>query len=97
VYDTDQTIYEVLSNLSQRIDVLDPNVSGILGITSIMPGSGISVSTSGGQATVSTKVVADNFLKVGTNGLYVEIAVGGNDTESNDEVSDPEYDDDYSM
>ena len=81
VYDTYQTIYEVLSNLSQRIDVLDPNVSGELGITSIMSGNGISVATAGGQATVSAKVVEGNFLKVGTNGLYVEIAVDGNDVE----------------
>ena len=81
VYANNLSIQTVLANLSHRIDVLDPNVSGELGITSIVEGNGVTVSTSGGQATVAAKVVADNFLKVGANGLYVEIAVGGNDSE----------------
>ena len=81
VYANDLSIQTVLANLSHRIDVLDPSVSGELGITSIVEGNGVTVSTSGGQATIAAKVVADNFLKVGTNGLYVEIAVGGNDSE----------------
>jgi hypothetical protein len=59
--------------LSQRIDVLDPNVSGELGITSIVAGNGVDVQTSGGQATVAIKASTSegNVAEVKTDGVYV--------------------------
>ena len=62
-----------MASLSQRIDVLDPNVSGELGITSIVEGNGIKVETSGGQATISVKASAvdGNIAEVKTDGIYV--------------------------
>lgn len=73
VYAAETSIQSVLANLSQRIDVLDPNVSGELGITSIVEGNGIKVETSGGQATISVKASAvdGNIAEVKTDGIYV--------------------------
>lgn len=75
VYLEDASIKAVLADLSHRIDVLDPNVSGELGITSIVEGTGIAVSVSGGQATVGVKVssVEGNSLSVKNDGLYVAV------------------------
>lgn len=75
VYLKDASIKAVLADLSHRIDVLDPNVSGELGITSIVEGTGIAVSVSGGQATVGVKVssVEGNSLSVKNDGLYVAV------------------------
>ena len=73
VYEATTSIQSVLASLSQRIDVLDPNVSGELGITSIISGNGINASTSGGQATISVKAseVEGNMAEVKTDGVYV--------------------------
>ena len=73
VYEATTSIQSVLASLSQRIDVLDPNVSGELGITSIISGNGITASTSGGQATISVKAseVEGNMAEVKTDGVYV--------------------------
>ena len=73
VYDATTSLRSVLASLSQRIDVLDPNVSGELGITSIIAGSGINANVSGGQATISVKAseVAGNMAEVKTDGVYV--------------------------
>ena len=73
VYGTETSIQSVLANLSQRIDVLDPNVTGELGITSIVEGNGVKVVTSGGQATISVKAseVEGNMAEVKTDGVYV--------------------------
>ena len=84
VYASTSSIQAVLANLSQRIDVLDPNVSGELGITSIIEGAGISGSTSGGQATISIKksTKANNAVVLETDGLYVQaITIEGDDIE----------------
>ena len=73
VYAAEVSIQSVLASLSQRIDVLDPNVSGELGITSIVEGNGVKVVTSGGQATISVKAsaVKGNMAEVKTDGVYV--------------------------
>ena len=73
VYDATTSLQSVLASLSQRIDVLDPNVSGELGITSITAGNGINASVSGGQATISVKSsnVEGNVAEVKTDGVYV--------------------------
>ena len=84
VYSADASIQSILKNLSERIDVLDPNVSGKLGITSIIEGNGISVTTSGGKATVAVKVSdkVNNMLSVDGDGLFVQaITIDGNDIE----------------
>lgn len=84
VYSADLSIQSVLANLSQRIDVLDPNVSGELGITSIVEGNGIKAETSGGQATISVKAStkANNAVVVDTDGIYVQhILISGTDVE----------------
>ena len=59
--------------MNNRIDVLDPNVSGELGITSITAGNGIVANVSGGQATISVKAsdVEGNMAEVKTDGVYV--------------------------
>lgn len=74
VYAAEVSIQSVLASLSQRIDVLDPNVSGELGITSIVEGNGVKVETSGGQATISVKAsaVEGNMAEVKTDGVYVQ-------------------------
>lgn len=74
VYAAEVSIQSVLASLSQRIDVLDPNVSGELGITSIVEGNGVKVVTSGGQATISVKAsaVEGNMAEVKTDGVYVQ-------------------------
>lgn len=74
VYGAEVAIQSVLASLSQRIDVLDPNVSGELGITSIVEGNGVKVETSGGQATISVKAstVDGNMAEVKTDGVYVQ-------------------------
>ena len=74
VYAAEVSIQSVLASLSQRIDVLDPNVSGELGITSIVDGNGVKVETSGGQATISVKAstVDGNMAEVKTDGIYVQ-------------------------
>ena len=73
VYEATTSIQSVLASLSQRIDVLDPNVSGELGITSIVAGNGVSANVSGGQATISVKAstVEGNMMEVKTDGVYV--------------------------
>ena len=73
VYESTSSLYSVLSSLSQRIDVLDPNVSGELGITTIVAGSGINANVSGGQATISVKAseVEGNMVEVKTDGVFV--------------------------
>ena len=73
VYEATTSIQSVLASLSQRIDVLDPNVSGELGITSIVAGNGINANVSGGQATISVKAseVEGNMAEVKTDGVYV--------------------------
>ena len=73
VYSDTLSIQSVLANLSHRIDVLDPNVSGELGITSIVEGNGVKVTTSGGQATISVKAseVEGNMAEVKTDGVYI--------------------------
>ena len=73
VYTAETSIQSVLASLSNRIDILDPNVSGELGITSIVEGNGIKVETSGGQATISVKAseVEGNMAEVKTDGVYV--------------------------
>ena len=73
VYGAETSVQSVLASLSQRIDVLDPNVSGELGITSITAGNGIDVQTSGGQATIAVKASAEegNIVEVKTDGIYV--------------------------
>lgn len=73
VYGAASSIQSVLANLSQRIDVLDPNVSGELGITSITAGAGVDVQTSGGQATIAVKASTyeGNVAEVKTDGVYV--------------------------
>ena len=73
VYEATSSIQSVLASLSQRIDVLDPNVSGELGITSITAGEGISTNVSGGQATIAVKVSENdgNVAVVKTDGIYV--------------------------
>ena len=84
VYSADLSIQSVLANLSQRIDVLDPNVSGELGITSIVEGNGIKAETSGGQAIISVKAStkANNAVVVDTDGIYVQhILISGTDVE----------------
>ena len=85
VYAASSSIQSVLANLSHRIDILDPNVSGELGITSIVDGSGISTTTSGGQATIAIKksTKANNAVVLETDGLYVQaITVDGDDVET---------------
>lgn len=85
VYAPTNSIQSVLASLSHRIDVLDPNVSGELGITSIVDGTGISTSTSGGQATISIKksTKLNNAVVLETDGLYVQaITIDGSDVES---------------
>ena len=85
VYAATNSIQSVLANLSHRIDILDPNVSGELGITSIVDGSGISTTTSGGQATIAIKksTKANNAVVLETDGLYVQaITVDGDDVET---------------
>ena len=74
VYGAEVAIQSVLASLSQRIDVLDPNVSGELGITSIVEGNGVKVETSGGQATIFVKAstVEGNMAEVKTDGVYVQ-------------------------
>lgn len=74
VYAAEVSIQSVLASLSQRIDVLDPNVSGELGITSIVEGNGVKVETSDGQATISVKAstVEGNMAEVKTDGVYVQ-------------------------
>ena len=84
VYSADLSIQSVLANLSQRIDVLDPNIAGELGITSIVEGNGIKAETSAGQATISVKVStkANNAVVVDTDGIYVQhILISGTDVE----------------
>jgi hypothetical protein len=84
VYPSTNSIQSILSNLSHRIDVLDPNVSGELGITSIVEGSGISAQTSGGQATIAIKASGkeNNAIILETDGIYVQaITVDGADAE----------------
>lgn len=73
VYAAASSIQSILANLSQRIDVLDPSVSGELGITSITAGAGIDVQTSGGQAIIAVKVSASegNIAELKTDGIYV--------------------------
>lgn len=73
VYEASTSIQSVLASLSQRIDVLDPNVSGELGITSIVAGNGINANVSGGQATISVKAssIEGNMAEVKTDGVYV--------------------------
>lgn len=73
VYEATSSIQSVLASLSQRIDILDPNVSGELGITSITAGEGISTNVSGGQATIAVKVseAGGNVAEVKTDGIYV--------------------------
>lgn len=73
VYGAETSVQSVLASLSQRIDVLDPNVSGELGITSITAGNGIDVQTSGGQATIAVKASTEegNIAEVKTDGIYV--------------------------
>jgi hypothetical protein len=84
VYSAELSIQSVLANLSQRIDVLDPNVSGELGIISIVEGNGIEAETSNGQATISVKAStkANNAVVVDTDGIYVQhILISGTDVE----------------
>lgn len=84
VYPSTNSIQSILSDLSHRIDVLDPNVSGELGITSIVEGSGISAQTSGGQATIAIKASGkeNNAIVLETDGIYVQaITVDGADAE----------------
>ena len=84
VYSADLSIQSVLANLSQRIDVLDPNIAGELGITSIVEGNGIKAETFGGQATISVKAStkANNAVVVDTDGIYVQqILISGTDVE----------------
>ena len=84
VYSADASIQSVLKSLSERIDVLDPNVSGELGITSITEGNGISASIAGGMATIAVKVSekGNNMLSVDGDGLFVQaITIDGNDIE----------------
>lgn len=84
VYPSTNSIQSILSDLSHRIDVLDPNVSGELGITSIVEGSGISAQTSGGQATIAIKASGkeNNAIILETDGIYVQaITVDGTDAE----------------
>ena len=73
VYGAELALQSILSDLSYRIDILDPNVSGELGITSIVEGNGVKVETSGGQATISVKASASagNIADVKTDGIYV--------------------------
>ena len=84
VYPSTNSIQSILSDLSHRIDVLDPNVSGELGITSIVEGSGISAQTSGGHATIAIKASEkkNNAIILETDGIYVQaITIDGADAE----------------
>lgn len=73
VYGKSLSIQSVLASLSQRIDVLDPNVSGELGITNIVAGNGIVANIAGGAATISVKASANdgNVATVETDGIFV--------------------------
>ena len=73
VYASSTSLQSILESLNNRIDVLDPNVSGELGITSITAGNGIVANVSGGQATISVKAsdVEGNMAEVKTDGVYV--------------------------
>lgn len=73
VYGKSLSIQSVLASLSQRIDVLDPNVSGELGITNIIAGNGIVANIAGGGATISVKASANdgNVATVETDGIFV--------------------------
>lgn len=84
VYSAKLSVQSVLANLSQRIDELDPNIAGELGIISIVEGNGIKAETSDGQATISVKAStkANNAVVVDTDGIYVQhILISGTDVE----------------
>lgn len=73
VYAQESSIQSVLSDLSQRIDVLDPNISGKFPITSITAGNGINVQTSDGHSTIAVKLseTEGNKIEIKTDGVYV--------------------------
>lgn len=73
VYDNSLSIQSVLSDLSRRIDILDPSIGDIQGITSIIPGNGVNVSITGNTATLSIKLSEEenNALEIKNDGLYV--------------------------
>lgn len=84
VYGAELSIQTVLASLSNRIDELDPNVAGELGIISITPGNGINAETNEGIATISVKVStkSNNAVVVDTDGIYVQhILISGTDVE----------------
>ena len=72
-YSAENTIQEVLASLSSRIDVLDPNISGEFGVSSVTAGNGIEVTGTSSTPTISVKtsVSAGNIAEVKTDGVYV--------------------------
>lgn len=73
VYSASSSIQSVLASLSARIDVLDPNISGEFGVSSITAGNGIEVSGAQSTPTIAVKESAfeGNVAEVKTDGIYV--------------------------
>lgn len=76
VYNTDDTIQGVLSNLSERIDNINTIVDGqITGVASVQAGNGISVSGEASSPVIGVKV-ANSTISSTTDGIAVKIVNG---------------------